>query len=264
MTEMQKAIIEKAASLVGCGYIYGATGWICTNARLEAQAKQYPQYADSIRKYGPKWLGKLCFDCAQLTRVAAKAAGIILPSGATSQFKAAVYEALGTIGSLPHGEPAIQLWRQKSGAPNTMEHTGLYMGDGTVVEARGHQYGCQRRALSASPWTHWGRYKGALGGAEILVPEYPAIPPVEAPHDLIRLLKLTNPTTKGEDVRKAQQLLLAHDIACLPKYGADGVFGNETSQAVVNFQRKVFPSSPREWDGIIGTRTWDKLMGAEV
>jgi hypothetical protein len=55
---MSKAIADKALSLVGCGYIFGATGWICTDAQIEQQAKQYPQYASTIRKHGRKWLKK--------------------------------------------------------------------------------------------------------------------------------------------------------------------------------------------------------------
>ena len=69
----------------GCGYIYGATGWVCTEAHLQAQARQYPEYADKIINYGRKyWMGKVCYDCAQLTRRAAREAGYELVSGATS------------------------------------------------------------------------------------------------------------------------------------------------------------------------------------
>ncbi|MFR5796238.1 MAG: hypothetical protein ACLUI3_12295 [Christensenellales bacterium] len=48
----------RALALVGCGYIYGATGWICTRARMEQQMRQYPTYAGQIERYGKKWLGK--------------------------------------------------------------------------------------------------------------------------------------------------------------------------------------------------------------
>ena len=277
MTNRQKAMTERAAALVGSGYLYGATGWVCTQARIEAQAKQYPQYAAQIHKYGPKWLGKACFDCAQLTRAAAKAGGIALPSGATSQYKAGVYAARGRIDTLPAGEPGIQLWREDGKKPGTMAHTGLSMGDGTAVEARGHQYGVVRRAVSASPWTHWGRFAGvgveeadgaatsgaATSGAAIgegqATPEGGAVPERAPTAQLLRLIRLSRPLMRGEDVRLIQQLLLAHDIRCLPTYGADGVFGAETYAAVLAFQQAAFPGAPREWDGVIGTKTWEKL-----
>lgn len=43
---------------------------------------------------------------------------------------------------------------------------------------------------------------------------------------------------------------------------ADGVFGANTRAATVAFQRTAFPSSPREWDGVIGSRTWAALIDA--
>ena len=73
MPTKREAMTAKAKSLVGCGYVYGATGWICTRRRLDQQARQYPQYADLIYKYGPKWQGRPCYDCAQLTRAVAQA-----------------------------------------------------------------------------------------------------------------------------------------------------------------------------------------------
>lgn len=41
--------------------------------------------------------------------------------------------------------------------------------------------------------------------------------------------------------------------------GADGYFGRGTYNAVVAFQKMVFPGQSREWDGIIGAKTWGKL-----
>jgi len=40
---------------------------------------------------------------------------------------------------------------------------------------------------------------------------------------------------------------------------ADGIFGNETFNAVVAFQKKVFPGNWQEWDGRVGQKTLDKM-----
>lgn len=40
----------------------------------------------------------------------------------------------------------------------------------------------------------------------------------------------------------------------------DGIFGSNTRAATVSFQRLAFPGQPREWDGIIGPRTWTALL----
>lgn len=40
----------------------------------------------------------------------------------------------------------------------------------------------------------------------------------------------------------------------------DGIFGGNTRAATVSFQRLAFPGLPREWDGIIGLRSWTALV----
>ena len=154
-----QAMIDIALSLVGCGYIYGATGWVCTQARADQQAAQYPEYAESIRKYAPKWMGKRCYDCAQLTKTVAKAAGFSLPSGATSQWNKFAWAEKGTIDSLPAGK-VLFLYRESGGK---MQHTGVCLGDGTFVDARGHQQGVLHSPMSSYKWTHWAMLPEAAG-----------------------------------------------------------------------------------------------------
>ena len=84
-----KQAVEKALSLVGQGYIYGARGQKCSPAFRQKQAEQYPDQAEYSRGVGAKWDGVPVWDCAQLTRAAAKTGGFTLPSGATSQWNKA-------------------------------------------------------------------------------------------------------------------------------------------------------------------------------
>lgn len=151
--EYLQDIAKAALKMIGCGYIYGATGWICTVKRVEQQAKQYPEYESLIRKYGlGKWLGKRCYDCAQLTRAAAKAGGVTLPSGATSQWNADVWETKGTIDTLPDDPTGCLLYRQSGGK---MQHTGVCVGGSEFVDSRGHASGVLQTAISGYKWTHW-------------------------------------------------------------------------------------------------------------
>ena len=149
MTGSQSAAF--ARSKIGQGYVYGAKGQTCTAAFRRQQAAQYPDQAQNILVTGAKWDGRPVWDCAQLTRYAAKAAGVELPSGATSQWRKAPWKRKGTIDSLPDGE-VVYLYRQKG---TIMQHTGLALGDGTCVHARGTAYGVVRQPVSAYPWTHW-------------------------------------------------------------------------------------------------------------
>lgn len=145
-----------ALAHVGDGYIYGATGWMCSPARREQQAKQYPEYRENILSVGTKWDGKTCWDCATFTRACAKAGGASLPSGATSQWRSGAWGTKGTIDQLPEDAVAM-LYRQKG---EIMQHTGLYLGDGTVVDARGTKYGVVHQARNKYAWTHYAIPKG--------------------------------------------------------------------------------------------------------
>lgn len=142
---------KKALSLVGQGYIYGAKGQICSPAFRQQQADQYPDQADNILHTGQKWDGVAVWDCAQLTRAAAKEAGLSLVSGATSQWTKTAWVCKGTIDTLPEGIAAF-LYRQSNGR---MQHTGVAIGDGTCVHARGTAYGVVRQKMSEYAWTHW-------------------------------------------------------------------------------------------------------------
>lgn len=241
MPSKRDAMTAKAISLIGCGYIYGATGWICTRTRLDQQAKQYPQYADLIYRYGPKWYGKPCYDCAQLTRTVAKAAGVSLPSGSSSQWRASgVWKEKGTIDALPD-EAGIFVFTLSGGLAS---HTAVTIGGGEAVDARGHALGVVRRQLASASYTHWAR----------LAIDYDAqsdAPNGETPTDSRRMLRLGS---SGEDVRLMQQKLLALGYS-LGRYGADGKFGRVTQAAVRSFQKGHALGA----DGIVGPLTWQML-----
>ncbi len=155
---------ERALSLVGQGYIYGAKGQLCNPSFRRGQAAQYPDQADRIMGEGVKWDGKPVWDCAQLTRTAAAYGGVTLPSGATSQWQRGPWKRKGTIDTLPTGE-VVFLYRESGGK---MQHTGVALGDGTEVDARGTSAGVVRKGVSEYRWTHWASPwdlpSGAAGG----------------------------------------------------------------------------------------------------
>jgi hypothetical protein len=226
----REAIAQEALSLVGCGYIYGATGWVCTEAHLQSQAKQYPAYADSIFYYGRKlWMGKVCYDCAQATRRAAKAAGFAFVSGATSQYNMSIWAEKGTIDTLPD-EAGIFLFIQDSSNPKKMKHVAVTVGGGYEVEARGHSNGVVKRKIKDCKFTHWARLPGL--DDEVSTVSDPAQAPVE---DSLPVLRKSS---KGDYVKAAQTMLQGCDYA-LPLYGVDGQFGAETESAVRN-SRRIF------------------------
>ena len=236
--DKRNAIAAAALSRVGSGYIYGATGWVCTEARLAAQARQYPSYADKIFYYGRKyWLGKICYDCAQLARRAARDAGYSFVSGANSQWNMACWVQKGTIDTLPN-ETAVFLFVMDK-TTGRMKHVAVAVGDGYEVEARGHAYRVVRRRIADCAFTHWARLKDI--GGEVSDPPPPVL----------------KKGARGDAVRQLQTLLLAAGFA-LPKYGADGIFGAETLAALTAFQTARGLAA----DGIAGETTWPALLTA--
>ena len=89
------------------------------------------------------------------------------------------------------------------------------------------------------------------------VTEASADPPAQAPLEL-RTLRYTPglPIMRGEDVKLAQARLaaLGHDPGAV-----DGAYGPKTKAAVIAFQLDAFHTQPKEWDGIVGDKTWAKL-----
>ena len=244
MSTKREAMAARANALVGCGYVYGATGWICTRTRLDQQARQYPQYADLIYQYGPRWLGRPCYDCAQLTRAVAKAAGMSLPSGSASQWNAAsVWKEKGTIDALPD-EAGIFVFTLNAGRAT---HTAVTIGGGQAVDARGHAIGVVRRALAGASYTHWAR----------LNVDYDAPAQAENP-DAGETRRTLRAGMSGEDVQGAQRTLmsLGYDLGAS---GADGKFGSKTRVAVTAFQR----ANGLAADGVIGPATWQMLDAAQ-
>jgi len=241
MPTKREAMTAKAISLIGDGYIYGATGWVCTQSRLDQQARQYPQYADLIYRYGPRWFGKPCYDCAQLTRVVAQAAGVGLPSGSNSQWRAGgVWKEKGTIDAMPN-EAGLFVFTMNDGR---MTHTAVTIGGGQAVDARGHAYGVVRRDLSSASYTHWAR----------LNVDYEAPASAQNPPGGNETRRTLRRGASGEDVREVQRLLLSlgYDLG---RSGVDGKYGSSTQEAVRSFQHDNGLSA----DGIVGAATWQML-----
>ena len=203
MTRASAAVAAYAEAQLDGPYIYGATAQVCTIGYRLSRADQYPEYADKIQGYCPAlsgdgvgcagcpWEGRKAHDCATLTRFAAEAAGLSLPSGATSQWQDGDWAASGLIADLPQVGYICMVYRRSSGR---MVHTGVYMGDGTVIEARGHKDGVIRSELGDYPWTHWAILRGMC------------CPPGAT---LLQALPVLRKGARGEDVIRLQEALIS-------------------------------------------------------
>ena len=123
---------------------------------------------------------------------------------------------------------------------NQMYHVGVYMGDGSVVHAKGRDDGVVRESISATGWNRFGRLK-CCGGV--------SCKPVN-----VRLLKNSGrPYVRGDDVLAVQRALENRGYYT---GRVDGIYGANTEKAVRAFQQ----AAGLTVDGIVGPKTWSALM----
>lgn len=150
-------LVQYAVNAVGGGYCWGADGQVCSPAvrRELANRTSNTSMKNTLLTVCAKWDGKKIWDCSGLFRGAWRALLKYRPGGATGIYNKWCYMT-GTIDTLPD-EPGIAVFR---GIPNNMEHVGLYIGGGEVIDARGSAKGVVRGTLeSYGRWTHWGRFE---------------------------------------------------------------------------------------------------------
>lgn len=149
------ALVRYAVNAVGGGYCWGADGQVCSPAVRQELANRTSNTETRNNLLGlcAKWDGKKIWDCSGLFRGAWRTLLKYRSGGATGIYNKWCFMT-GTINTLPD-EPGIAVFR---GTPNNMEHVGLYIGGGEVIDARGSAKGVVRGTLeSYGRWTHWGR-----------------------------------------------------------------------------------------------------------
>lgn len=262
-----EALIAKFQQALGekWGYIWGAAGILWTAAKQQQKidymikkygtnwknseaAKKDNYYSAAV--YGAKWIGHTVADCSGLFDWAFRVLGGL-----------DIYHGSNTIwdkyctskGELKKGKrddgkelkPGTAIFTHNANT-GKRGHIGLYIGDGWVIEASGTINGVIKSKITISKWVEWGELKGV--DYENGIQDVITNPEENKTYGTIRK------GDKGPVVKYAQQLLLDRGYK-LPKYGADGDYGNETVAAVKAFQK--------DWglkqDGIIGPMTWEKL-----
>lgn len=211
----------------GWGYIWGRSGQVWTAANQKAATR-----AMTV-KYGSKWIGRRVADCSGLFAWAFKQCGESIYHGSNTIWK----KHCSSQGTLTPGmslKPGTAVFLVKNG---NRHHIGLFVGDNTVIEAKGTAYGVVTSTLSR--WDEWGELKAVSYSDE----------KGEAAEMTIRK------GSTGEVVTALQNRLIAlgYDIA------ADGIFGQKTENAV----RMLQASKGLTADGICGPNTWAALGEGE-
>ena len=240
-------LVAWAQGMLGQPYWYGTCCYPATSSLLASKTKQYPSHYQASRTARYKSdiaKGTVVADCIGLIKGyywtredGTQKYGLDgrPDKGANGMYTAA--KVKGDIKTLPE-IPGLLLY--SSG------HAGVYIGGGYAIEARGFNYGVVKTKVSERNWTAWYQcpYIDYLNGdVPLPVPEQPLGN---------RTLRYSEPMMRGEDVRLAQELLLAHGFA---PGKIDGIFGVKTEAAVKAFQSHT----GLEVDGIVGSKSWEAL-----
>ena len=238
-----QTVISLAEGQIGAPYVFGAVGEECIpSLRGRRQSAAHPTIKSKCQVLSKKsascagcvYEGRRMFDCRGLTYWVFKQVGIsISPIGATTQYNTAKDWAVrGRIDEMP--ECCCCVFRKVG---NKMEHTGLYIGDGYVIEA---SVGVKKSRLQDGGWTHFA-IPNSLYSAEELKQLEGTKP-----------MRILRKGSSGEDVRWLQETLTK--LGFNPGT-ADGKFGAKTEAAVSAFQAKYGLTV----DGIAGSATITKL-----
>lgn len=217
------------------GYIWGTSGQVWTEAKQRAATREM------TIQYGRRWIGHCVADCSGMFVWAFKQLGASIYHGSNTIWnKYCSSKGKLSKGQRTDGQPikpgtAVFLYRASD---NNRHHIGLYVGDDTVIEAKGTMYGVVTSRLNH--WDEWGElkdvdYTGTGGG--------------EGGGTTVVLLKRGS---VGPAVKALQELLNKCGYNC---GNADGIFGEKTENAVKRFQADHSLSI----DGIAGEATQDAL-----
>ena len=132
------------------GYIWGKWGQVWT-ARDQANASR-----EMTVKYGSKWIGHHVADCSGLFRWAFDQLG-----GTISHGSNLIYDghcrSKGKLsgGRRTDGQELLPGTAVFTGTDSSKPHIGLYVGNGTVIEASGSKVGVITTDIGNSKWKYW-------------------------------------------------------------------------------------------------------------
>ena len=154
------------------GYIWGTAGVEWTKAKQAALEKTTDADRANSRKYGSQWIGHMVADCSGLFSWAFAQLGGYMYHGSDTMWNSYCTSK----GELIKGKRDDGLELKPGTAVFTHSsvkrgHVGLFIGDGTVIEAAGAKQGVITSKLTDSKWVEWGELKGVVYGDPEPIPE---------------------------------------------------------------------------------------------
>lgn len=148
---------------------YGS-GW-----KTNSAAKNNSSYTAAM--YGSKWIGQWVTDCSGLFYWAFKELGGYMYHGSNTMWnKYCVAKGKLVNGARSDGQPlkpGTAVFVLKNGSDRS--HVGLYIGNGTVIEASGTKTGVITTKITNTKWAEWGELKGVEYEQQEVAPVAPEV-----------------------------------------------------------------------------------------
>lgn len=227
------------------GYIWGTAGVMWTEARQKQLEKTTDKNRAMSRQYGSKWIGHYVADCSGLFCWAFKQYDLPMSHISSNIFISYCTQNKGKLTTALKRTilPGSAVFTGETAGDHP--HVGLYIGDDTVIEAKGTVAGVVTSKLTDKKWTFYGELKNVA---------YDGVEPSPDPEPSPGWRPTIRRGNKGADVIECQTMLtrLGYDIG---KTGIDGDFGRAAEAGV-----KAFQSDHKlVVDGVVGPMTWDAL-----
>lgn len=179
------AVMVKTADLIAkfqyaldnnWGYIYGSLYETWTQAKQTSLVNSFiKQYGDNWKSseaakkndkyygavYGAKWIGHIVTDCSGLFSWSFKQLGSTMYHGSNTMYsKWCTSKGKLNKGARTDGKELKPGTAVFTGTEGSHGHVGLYIGNGTVIEASGTQAGVTTTKITNNKWTYWGELIG--------------------------------------------------------------------------------------------------------
>lgn len=220
-----KQIADFAISCLGHPYMYGVNGLRITEALIQQKRRQYPtKFSDKKIAYLRTKIGQIAYQCNSF---------LTLPLGVEKTANGWLANAAqcGSISTIPE---MLGVSVHYNG------HVGIYIGNGYVVEARGTYYGVVKTRVDERPWKEWAMQPNV------------AYNTMESEDDFMIVCKRGDIDSAGAMpyVKAIQKGLLALGYVMKNNsgsvFGADGIFGEGTQNAVRQFKKDVGITTPSD------------------
>ena len=231
LNEKANEIIALAYQYLGHPYVYAGAGQLCTPANRKAKINSsYPNIVNKCQVLnstkaancdGCKYNGCRFFDCRGFTYWILKQNNVTISAvGATTQYNtASSWIKRGKIEDIPNVVCCVFKYKEDT---KTMPHTGLHIGNGVIIHCTGVK-ACevQYDAVGGQGWTHFAIPKDLYTEAELSNAEK------------LNILTGLKKGATGLNVTELQQKLNDLGYKCT----IDGRYGNDTAEAIKEFQR---------------------------